>query len=134
MGVALLSGAVFLSGLIACSDMSLPVLRSRASAPTEPIVPPGSADPRAAQCDDLRAQIRTNRQALREAPTLSTSPEIVAAAQAKADQHIDELRARMDELDCGADETAPSEAAGKSRPLAPLPPAPGSSVPASDLP
>jgi len=62
---------------------------------------------------------------VREAPTTSTSPIIVAAAQGRADQHIDDARQRLDELNCPSED----ESAGKLRPLAPLPPAPGAPSP-----
>jgi hypothetical protein len=82
-------------------------------------------DPSAAECAQLRAEIRSNQQAVREAPTTSTSPQIVAAAEAKADKRIDDKRAQLDELDCPAED----DGSVKVRPLAPMPPAPGAANP-----
>jgi hypothetical protein len=123
LGVALALGALSLGG---CSSYSMPVLRSRAAdAPTTVASSADGTDPNAAECEQLRAQIRSNQQAVREAPTTSTSPIIVAAAQGRADQHIDDARQRLDELNCPSED----ESAGKLRPLAPLPPAPGAPSP-----
>ena len=97
----------------------MPVLRGSAASAIEPA--PGISDPVAAECEQLRAQIRANQQDVREAPTTSTSPEIVAAAEAKADKRIDDTRARLDDLDCPSD----SDDSARPRRLAPLPPAPG---------
>src|ERR1700692_1239857 len=84
-------GAALLLTLVACSEGSMPVLRSRA--PSAVVAPAAGGDPVAAECEQLRAQIRSNQQAVREAPTISTSPEIVAAAEAKGDKRIDGKRA-----------------------------------------
>jgi hypothetical protein len=121
-----LSAAVLLT-LAGCSSMSMPVLRSRASdAASISAAPASGADPTAAQCAQLRAEIRSNQQAVREAPTTSTSPQIVAAAEAKADKRIDDTRTRLDELDCPAEDDSFGV---KVRPLAPMPPAPGGASP-----
>jgi hypothetical protein len=104
--------------LLLASCSNLPVLRSQADAHITPAA--DSSDPAAAQCQALRDQIRSNQESEREAPTISTSPQIVEAAQGHADQRIDELQARMQSLDC-SDNSADST--GKLR-LAPLPPAP----------
>jgi hypothetical protein len=125
LSAAVLS-AIALLGLTACSYLSVPVLRSRAAdpPPLESSTPDGTGTDRAdrtAECAQLRSEIRANQQAVREAPTISTSPEIVAAAEAKADKRIDDTRSQLDELDC-----PPEPYSGeKLRPLAPLPPAPG---------
>jgi hypothetical protein len=123
-----LFGAVVLLTLVDCSEGSIPVLRGSAPSAIQP--PAGVSDPVAAECEQLRAQIRANQQAVREAPTTSTSPEIVAAAQAKADKRIDDTRSRLDELDC------PGDSVDSSKPsrLAPLPPAPGAANPAAGTP
>jgi hypothetical protein len=115
--------AALLVTLVACSDVSVPVLRGSAPSAIQP--PADVSDPVAAECEQLRAQIRANHQAVREAPTTSTSPEIVAAAEAKADKRIDDTQARLDALDC------PSEGGDSStqRRLPPLPPAPGTANP-----
>jgi hypothetical protein len=104
----------------------MPVLRSRAGdAPAAVASSADGSDPNAAQCEQLRAQIRSNQQAVREAPTTSTSPIIVAAAEAKADKRIDDTRQELDDLDCPSEDSS----AGKLRPLAPMPPAPGAPSP-----
>jgi hypothetical protein len=124
LGVAL--GAAMLLTLASCSDGSIPMLRGREGSAPPPIeAPADGSDSTAAQCEQLRSQIRSNQQALREAPTISTSPEIVAAAEAKADKRIDDTRSRLDELDCPSD----SDSSVKVRPLAPMPPAPGAGSP-----
>ncbi len=112
--------------LIGCSEGSIPVLRG-SEGKSAPAVeaPADGSDPTAAECEQLRSQIRANQQALREAPTISTSPEIVAAAEAKADKRIDDTRSRLDELDCPSD----SDSSVKLRRLAPMPPAPGAGSP-----
>jgi hypothetical protein len=110
--------------LLLSSCSQLPVLRSQADAHIT--APTDSSDPAAAQCQALRDQIRSNQESLREAPTISTSPQIVAAAQGRADQRIEELRARLDSLDCASDSDA--NTARKPR-LAPLPPAPNAPNP-----
>src|ERR1700676_2294500 len=110
----------------ASSWLSVPVLRSRASEAPAPITASANAaDATAAECQRLRAEIRSNQQAVREAPTTSTSPQIVAAAQAQADKRIDDARARLDELNCPSE----GDSSVKLRPLAPLPPAPGAASP-----
>jgi hypothetical protein len=124
---ALLSAAALLLLVEGCSYISMPVLRSRASdAPSTIAAPASGADPTAAECAQLRTEIRSNQQAVREAPTTSTSPQIVAAAEAKADKRIDDKRAQLDELDCPAEDDGSGV---KVRPLAPMPPAPGAASP-----
>jgi len=123
---ALLAAAV-LSALAGCSAGSMPVLRSRARAASPPIAAPAEgSNPDAAQCEQLRAEIRANQQAVREAPTTSTSPQIVAAAQAKADKRIDDTRSQLEDLDCASES---GKAAVKPPPQAPIPPAPGAANP-----
>lgn len=132
LGLKLAQALTLSSGVLAlagCSTDSIPVLRSRAAdAPTTVATSADGADgadSNAAECEQLRAQIRSNQQAVREAPTTSTMPIIVAAAEGRADNHIDEARQRMDELDCPSEDAS----VGKMRPLAPLPPAPGAPSP-----
>ena len=122
----MLSAALVLA-LTGCSYMSVPVLRSREGDAPPPIASatPNGTDKTAAECEQLRSEIRANQQAVREAPTTSTSPEIVAAAEAKADKRIDDTRTQLDELDCPPE----PDPGGKLRPLAPLPPAPGGASP-----
>jgi hypothetical protein len=105
----------------------MPVLRSRArAAPPAIAAPAEGSDPTAAQCEQLRAQIRADQQEVREAPTTSTSPQIVAAAQAKADKRIDDKRSQLDDLDCAG---GSGKAPVKPPPQAPIPPAPGAANP-----
>jgi hypothetical protein len=107
--------------LASCSGEG-PVLRSHAD--SRITAPADSSDPAAAQCQALRDQIRANQESEREAPTISTSPQIVEAAQGKADQRIDELQTRIQTLGC-ADE---DNSAGRPR-ISPLPPAPNAPNP-----
>jgi hypothetical protein len=100
----------------ACSDP--PVLRSRADSAIS--APTNSSDPVAAQCQQLRDQIRVDQESQREAITISTNPQIVAAAQAKADQRVDQLRDRLDALDCP--DQGKQDTSGPR--IAPLPAAP----------
>jgi hypothetical protein len=113
---AVLAGA--LCFVTACSDGPV-VLRSQAdrhiSAPSNP------DDPAAAQCQRLRDQVHADRESVREAPTTSTSPEIVAAAQGQADKRIDDLQERMDTLGCNDQQSAD---APRDTPLPPMQPAP----------
>jgi hypothetical protein len=112
-------GSLLCLSLACCSDM--PVLRSQAD--RHITASPNSSDPVAAQCQQLRAQIRANQESAREAPTISTSPQIVAAAEGKADQRIQELRDRMESLDC-ADEGHSSHSSVPPLPAAPNAPNP----------
>jgi hypothetical protein len=115
--------AWLVSGASGCEDINWPFHHPQAAEP------PPSADGGAgndgndgnAECADLLSQIRQNREARREAVTTSTNPDIVSAAQGKADKRIDDLQQRYDELDC------PAEDAETNRPgrQAPLQPAPG---------
>lgn len=126
LGVCLVTFALPLA-LDGCSAGSMPVLRSRArSTPPAEMVPADGSDSKSAHCDQLRAEIRANQEEVRQAPATSTSPQIVAAAQAKADKRIDDTRSQLDDLDCDSDT---GKAAVKAPPQAPLPPAPGAANP-----
>lgn len=103
----------------------MPVLRSRSHDAPPPVAAPNGADPNAAECEQLRSEIRSNQQAVREAPATSTSPQIVAAEEAKADKRADDTRQQLDELDCPPE----GDSSVKVRPLAPMPPAPGAANP-----
>jgi hypothetical protein len=110
-----------------CSDVSWPWSRHRDTATVAPVAPGsnGGSDKgsdNAADCAQLQTEIRDNEERRRNATTESTSPEIVAAAEAKAGQQIDALRARFDALDC------PGEADPRYR-RAPVTPAPGALPP-----
>ena len=111
----------------ACSDVSWPWSRHPDTATVGPVAPGsnGGSDKGSdndADCARLQAEIRDNEERRRNATTESTSPEIVAAAEAKAGQQIDTLRARFDALDC------PGEADPRYR-RAPVTPAPGALPP-----
>ena len=122
-GVSVLMAVLIGSCAVAsCSDGL--VLRSRADASIS--APTNGDDPVAAQCQQLRAQIRVNQQSQREAATVSTSPQIVAAAQGKADQRIDQLREQLDALDCAEHDGHDSRSPVR---IAPLPPAPNAPNP-----
>jgi hypothetical protein len=120
ISMAALCGCLLL--LSACSD-GPPMLRSQVAASIGPRA--DTDDPLAAQCQQLRDQIRANQESEREAPSTSTSPQIVAAAQGKADQRIDDLRNRMDTLGC---EEESKDSSNHAR-VAPLPPAPNAPNP-----
>jgi hypothetical protein len=67
-----------------------------------PEVPPAQADTaeaQAKQCHDLKAQIAWY-QKQRNAPPLTTSPQIAAAAEAKNDDRIQTLRQRYEDAGC----------------------------------
>jgi hypothetical protein len=105
----------------------MPVLRSSArSAAPAGVATADGPDANSAHCEQLRAEIRANQQEVRQAPANSTSPQIVAAAQAKADKRIDDTRGQLEDLDCDSDS---GKAAVKAPPQAPLPPAPGAANP-----
>jgi len=103
--------------LAGCSNLSWPWSRNHDS--TAAVAPATGDD---AECDRLRSAIKDNEERRRDASADSTSPEIVAAAEAKAGQKIDELRTRYEALDC------PGEADPRYR-RAPVAPAPGASPP-----
>jgi hypothetical protein len=113
-----LTGALTLL-VSACSDGPI-VLRSQADRHVQ--AASDTDDPAAARCQQLRDQIRVDRQSAREAPTTSTSPEIVAAAQGQADKRIDDLEQDLDSAGCN-DRQPASGNADDSR-LPPLQPAP----------
>jgi hypothetical protein len=110
-----------LLALVACDNF--PVLRSRADAQIS--APSADGASTAEQCAHLRDQIRANQESSREAPAMSTSPQIVDAAQGKADQRIQELRDRMDSMNCAEQ---PRSDPNKPR-ISPLPPAPNAPNP-----
>ncbi|HWW20824.1 MAG TPA: hypothetical protein VNZ06_08470 [Steroidobacteraceae bacterium] len=119
----ILYAGVLSAALLQASCSDPPVLRSRADAATATAT--NSNDPLAAQCQQLRDQIRANQESQREAASFSTNPQIVAAAQAKADQRIERLHERLDELDCADQDKQDSSNVR----IAPLPPAPNAPNP-----
>jgi hypothetical protein len=89
--------------------------------------PPSGGDPVAdkkAQCANIRDQIRSNKESLREAPATSVSASIVESSEARSQKHIDDLTAQYDDMDCPDDNA--SDLPGK---IPPLQPAPGGSIP-----
>ena len=112
---------LLLLGVAGCEDLNWPFHRARESS-TGTAGDSGGNDI-AAECADLRGQIKDSEEMRREAPTTSTDTDIVNAAQGKADKRIDDLRQRYDEMDCPTDSSE-----GPSR-LPPLQPAPGGALP-----
>jgi hypothetical protein len=112
---------LLLLGVAGCEDLNWPFHRARESS-TSTAGDNGGNDI-AAECADLRGQIKDSEEMRREAPTTSTDTDIVNAAQGKADKRIENLRQRYDEMDCPADSSE-----GPSR-LPPLQPAPGGALP-----
>jgi hypothetical protein len=109
---------VSLLALSGCEDFNWPYHRAG-----EPIADkPGdtAAGDNATECANIQADIKNSEETRREAPATSTNPDIVDAAQGKADKRIDDLRQRYDALDCPSD----SGSGGPNR-LPPLQPAPG---------
>ena len=100
-----------LLGTSGCGDFNWPFHRAHASAAT-------SAEGNSDECADIRGQIRDAQEARREAPTTTTNPDIVNAAQGKADKRIEDLRRRYDDLDCPGDA---SMRPGRQPPLQPAP-------------
>jgi hypothetical protein len=114
--------ALGLAALLAiggCSSVSWPWNRHP---DTTAVAPAAPGTDNTADCDRLRSEIKDNEERRRNAPADSTSPEIVAAAEAKAGQQLDTLRARFDALDC------PGESDPRFR-RAPVTPAPGALPP-----
>ena len=115
--------AVWIAGLsllalAGCEDFNWPYHRA-----SEPIADkPGDtgAGDNATECANIQAEIKNSEETRREAPTTSTDPDIVDAAQGKADKRIDDLRQRYDSMDC----PNASASSGPNR-LPPLQPAPG---------
>jgi hypothetical protein len=105
-GVAVLAAGVLSVMTAACSTDSPIVLRSQADRHIAAASNPD--DPAAAQCQQVRDQIHSNQESLREAPTTSISPEIVSAAQGHADQRIEDLRNQLDSLGCNDNQTGES--------------------------
>ncbi|HEY6453262.1 MAG TPA: hypothetical protein VIX87_11760 [Steroidobacteraceae bacterium] len=101
-----------------CSDINWPFHHHSG---TQPAAAPaaGAAGDDAAQCADIRAQIKDSEEDRREAPTTTTNPDIVNAAQGKADKRIEDLRERYESMDC------PDETPGSPIKIPPLQPAPG---------
>jgi hypothetical protein len=124
LAAAALWGLLPVLVLAGCSDLNWP-FHHPSSAPVSVNTGGTSAggDSTAAECADIRAQIRQNAAERREAPATTTDPNIVDAAQGKADKRIDDLHQRAEAMDCPSD--APTDAPSQSNRMAPVQPAPG---------
>jgi hypothetical protein len=119
---------VLLLALGGCSSISWPWQRDNTPLALGPSADRGTGtgsgvsgtDDTAAECAGIRDEIRSNQETLREAPTTSTAPQIVAASEGKADHRIEELQTRLDSLNCPSEDKASSRA-GKTPPLQPAP-------------
>lgn len=116
-------GLLPLLALAGCSDLNWPFHHPSASVSDTTGSSAGADDSIAAQCADIRAQIRENAAERREAPATTTDPDIVDAAQGKADKRIDDLHQRADAMDCPSD--AATDSPSQSNRMAPVQPAPG---------
>jgi hypothetical protein len=112
-----------LLALTGCSDLNWPFHHPGAQATSTAGDHADGGDSVAAQCADIRAQIRDSAETRREAPATTTDPNIVDAAQGKADKRIDDLHQRADALDCPSD--APTDSPSQSNRMPPVQPAPG---------
>ena len=101
-----------------CEDVNWPFHRAHSTSTSTP--GEESSGGNAAECADIRAQIRENQESRRQAPTTSTNQDIVNASQGKADKRIEDLQMRYDALECPS-----AEAPGRGGRLPPLQPAPG---------
>jgi len=102
-----------------CADLNWPFHHPSAPVSAAPGDRGADSSGSAAECADIRAQIRESQEMRREAPTTTTDSDIVNAAQGKADKRIDDLRQRADALDC------PSDSPSSHNRMPPLQPAPG---------
>jgi len=118
----LLLSLLSLLALAGCSDLNWPFHHPGAPV-TSTAGEHDGGDSVAAQCADIRAQIRDSAETRREAPATTTDPNIVDAAQGKADKRIDDLHQRADAMDCPSD--APTDSPSQSNRMPPVQPAPG---------
>jgi hypothetical protein len=124
------AGRAFALGLLVagagCEDINWPFHHRQTApvpaAPADQANPSGEASQSDDECADLLGKIRQSQEERREAIATSVSPDIVSAAQGKADQRIEDLRRRYDELDCPSDE---ADATTRPHRQPPLQPAPG---------
>jgi hypothetical protein len=115
-GIALPSALLLALG--ACENLNWPFHHAHSDSSASGTAAEGGTDPD--ECADILTQIRQNREARREAITTSTNPDIVSAAQGKADKRIDDLQRRYEELDCPA-ANADADRPGREPPLQPAP-------------
>lgn len=118
--------AALLVSVSACEDINWPFHRAHSSSSSAPADAAtgnsnGNTTDGDSECADLRAQIRNYQESRREAPTTSTNPDIVNAAQGKADKRIDDLQRRYDELDCPSSDSDATNRPGRQPPLQPAP-------------
>lgn len=112
-----LGACLLLAGLSGCEGINWPFHHH-----DEPPPPQVGNDLDAdAACQNLLAQIRQSQQDRRVAAATSTDPDIVSAAQGKADQRIEELRRHYDELDCPASDVNATTRPHREPPLQPAP-------------
>ena len=107
--------ALLLLGAAGCENINWPFHHPRPDAG-----PAASGSDSASECAGLLSDIRRAREMRREAPTTSTNPDIVSAAQGKADKQIDDLQRHYDELDCPEADAA-ANGPGRQPPLQPAP-------------
>ncbi|HEX4025328.1 MAG TPA: hypothetical protein VHX52_11605 [Steroidobacteraceae bacterium] len=118
---AKLRATILLGAGVILAGCSIPLQQTSPGAPPQSSAATnGSSTDTQSQCADLRTQIKTSQNALRQAPTTSINEDIVAAAQGKADKQLDDLRAQYDALGCPDAQLPPLHGQ-----FAPLPPAPG---------
>jgi hypothetical protein len=116
--------AALLVGVSACEEINWPFHRAQSSsgsAPADAAAGSNGTTSGDSECADLLAQIRDNQESRREAPTTSTNPDIVNAAQGKADKRIDDLQQRYDQLDCPSADSDAARRPGRQPPLQPAP-------------
>jgi hypothetical protein len=112
-----------LLALAGCSDLNWPFHHPEATTPATAADRAAGGDSVAAECANIRAEIRGNAETRREAPATTTDPNIVDATQGKADKRIEDLHQRADALDCPSD--APTDSPSQSNRMPPVQPAPG---------
>lgn len=112
-----------LLALAGCSDLNWPFHHPSAPVSASSGEHTDGAGSIAAECADIRAQIRDSAETRREAPATTTDPNIVDAAQGKADKRIDDLHQRADAMDCPSD--AATDSPSQSNRMPPVQPAPG---------
>ena len=112
-----LAASALLLALSGCEDINWPFHRAHRAA--APVRADNAGGDNAAECADVLAQIKDNEEMRRVAPSTSVNPDIVSAADGKAEKRIDDLRQRYDALNC------PAQAPSRPVRQPPLQPAPG---------
>lgn len=90
----------FVLTLAVIAGCTIPIRRDADTTSSVPAGDTPTGDALAAECAELRTEIRTNQQNRLQAPATSVTPQIVDAAQAKADKNIYDLQQQYDELGC----------------------------------